>query len=64
MPRFTINENQAYGSITAGTIFQSGTFADCKILVMKKNSKYEKYLQETGVDSVKKFEIFIFSFKR
>lgn len=46
LPRFTINENQAYGSITAGTIFQSGTFADCKILVMKKNSKYEKYLQD------------------
>ena len=46
LPRFTINESQAYGSINEGTIFQSGTFADCKILVMKKNSKYQQYLQD------------------
>lgn len=45
LPRFTITKSQEYGSITEGSIFQSGTFADCKILVMKKNSKYANYLQ-------------------
>lgn len=45
LPRFTITADQAYGSIKAGTVFQSGTFADCKVLVMKKGSVYADYLQ-------------------
>ena len=45
LPRFTITEDQAFGSIEAGTVFQSGTFADCKVLVMKKGSEYAPYLQ-------------------
>ena len=46
LPRFTITAEQAYGSIEAGTVFQSGTFADCKVLVMKKLSEHSAYLQD------------------
>lgn len=35
LPKFTITEDDAYGTCKAGTVFQSGTFADCKCLVMK-----------------------------
>ena len=45
LPRFTITESQATGEIEAGTVFQSGTYADCKVLVMKKGSAYADYLQ-------------------
>ena len=46
LPSFTINQTQAYGSVQAGTVFQSGTFADAKIFVMKKNSEKADYLQD------------------
>ena len=46
LPTFTITEESAYGSIEAGTQFQSGTFADCKAFVMKKTSKYASVLQD------------------
>jgi maltose-binding protein MalE len=46
LPTFTIQANQAYGTVTAGTVFQSGTFADAKIFVMKKNSDKADYLQD------------------
>lgn len=46
LPSFTINQTQAYGSVQAGTVFQSGTFADAKIFVMKKNSEKAEYLQD------------------
>lgn len=46
LPTFTITENSAYGDITAGTKFQSGTFVDCKAFVMKRESKCAAYLQD------------------
>jgi arabinogalactan oligomer/maltooligosaccharide transport system substrate-binding protein len=46
LPQFTITEEDAYGTIAAGTIFQSGSFADCKCFVLKKGSKYQQYLEE------------------
>lgn len=46
LPKFTITAAEAYGSIEAGTVFQSGTFVDCKCFVMKKNSKYADYIQD------------------
>ncbi len=46
LPKFTITEEQAYSSIEAGTEFRSGTFADAKIFVMKKNSEKAGYLQD------------------
>ncbi|HAX02337.1 MAG: hypothetical protein A2Y45_03490 [Tenericutes bacterium GWC2_34_14] len=46
LPTFTITEADAYGSVTAGTVFQSGTFADTKMFVMKKGSKYQEFLQD------------------
>jgi arabinogalactan oligomer/maltooligosaccharide transport system substrate-binding protein len=46
LPTFTVTADQAYGSTTAGTVFKSGTFADAKIFVMKKNSEKEEHLQD------------------
>jgi len=46
LPTFTIQASQAYGSVSAGTVYQSGTFADAKIFVMKKNSDKADYLQD------------------
>lgn len=46
LPTFTITADQAYGSVAAGTTFKSGTFADAKIFVMKKNSDKADYLQD------------------
>lgn len=46
LPKFTITADQAYGTVKAGTVYQSGTFADAKILVMKKNSDKAEYLQD------------------
>lgn len=46
LPTFTITAEQAYGTVSAGTVFKSGTFADAKIFVMKKNSEKEEYLQD------------------
>ena len=37
LPKFTIRaEDAAFGTVPAGTVFQSGTFADTKMFVMKK----------------------------
>lgn len=46
IPSFTITEVDAYGTITAGTEFNSGTFADTKMFVMKKNSDKQEILED------------------
>ena len=46
LPTFTITEADAYGTVEAGTEFRSGTFADAKVFVMKKNSEKADYLQD------------------
>jgi arabinogalactan oligomer/maltooligosaccharide transport system substrate-binding protein len=46
LPTFTITADQAYGTTAAGTVFKSGTFADAKIFVMKKNSEKAEHLQD------------------
>ena len=46
LPTFTITADSAYGTAVEGTVYQSGTFADCKAFVMKKTSKHAQYLQE------------------
>lgn len=45
LPQFTITEADAVGNVKAGTVMRSGTFVDAKVLVMKKNSKYNDFLQ-------------------
>lgn len=45
LPQFTITEEDAIGDVAAGTVMRSGTFVDAKVLVMKKNSKYQEHLQ-------------------
>jgi len=44
LPTFELIEG--YGDVEAGTVFQSGTFADTKAFFMKKNSKYAEYLED------------------
>ena len=49
LPTYTITEDDAYGSVTVGTTFKSGTFADCKVLCingMNKITKENKALLE------------------
>ncbi len=46
LPTFTITAEDVYGDFTAGTVMQSGTFADAKMFVMKKNSDKADYLQD------------------
>lgn len=46
LPTFTIQEDQAHGTVEAGTVFKSGTFTDAKIFVMKKNSDKAEHLQD------------------
>jgi len=46
LPRFTITQADAYGTVSAGTVMQSGTFADTKMLVIKKGSAKADYLQD------------------
>lgn len=46
LPTFTITEEDAYGTVEAGTVFKSGTFADAKIFVMKKASEKQEYLED------------------
>lgn len=46
LPTFTISEEQQYGTAVAGTVFKSGTFADTKMFVMKKNSEKAEYLED------------------
>lgn len=45
LPSFTITADQAYGTVTAGTSYYSGSFTDCKMFVMKKGSAAAAYLQ-------------------
>lgn len=42
LPAFTITAADAYGTVEAGTVYHSGTFADTKMFVMKKGMKAEK----------------------
>ncbi len=48
LPEFTITEADAYGTITEGTQFKSGTFADCKILCINgfASEDHAPYLQD------------------
>ncbi|MDP2425655.1 MAG: hypothetical protein U1C51_07810 [Candidatus Izemoplasmatales bacterium] len=46
LPKFTITAEDAYGTVAAGTQFQSGSFTDTKMFVMKKNSPKAAYLQD------------------
>lgn len=46
LPTFTLTAADTYGSMQEGTVYQSGTFADCKCFVMKKDSKYADYLED------------------
>ena len=45
LPQFTLTEDDAYGTIEAGTVMQSGTFADAKMFVMNKRSVHLQFLQ-------------------
>ena len=44
LPTFTTTKE--YGTIPAGTVFQAGSFYDCKAFVMKKTSPYVAVLQD------------------
>lgn len=46
LPSFTITEADAYGTVTAGTEFWSGSFTDTKMFVMKKGSEKAAYLED------------------
>ena len=46
LPTFTLTEEDAYGTATAGTVYKSGTFADTKMFVMKKATDYQNYLED------------------
>lgn len=46
LPTFTITEADAYGTVEAGTVFQSGSFTDTKMFVMKKNSDKAAFLED------------------
>ncbi|MFA6801299.1 MAG: extracellular solute-binding protein [Acholeplasmataceae bacterium] len=46
LPTFTLTADDAYGDFGAGTVFQSGSFTDTKVFVMKKASDKADYLQD------------------
>ncbi|MBI9009030.1 MAG: extracellular solute-binding protein [Tenericutes bacterium] len=46
LPTFTLTEDDAYGTAVAGTVYKSGSFADTKMFVMKKNSERAEYLED------------------
>jgi maltose-binding protein MalE len=47
LPTFTVTEADVSGTtIEAGTVFQSGSFTDCKVFVMKKSSDKAEYLED------------------
>ena len=46
LPKFTLTEEDAYGTATAGMEFQSGSFYDVKCLMKKKGSKFAEYLDD------------------
>ena len=43
LPTFTLTSEDATGSFAAGTTFQAGTFADCKVFMINGASKQKKY---------------------
>lgn len=45
LPTFTLTEDDVYGDIAAGTVMQSGTFADTKMFVMNRRSDKLEYLE-------------------
>ncbi|MGE4571507.1 MAG: extracellular solute-binding protein [Candidatus Izemoplasmatales bacterium] len=45
LPTYTLTADDVYGTIEAGTVMQSGTFADAKMFVMNKRSPYLQFLQ-------------------
>ncbi|XFA98956.1 extracellular solute-binding protein [Candidatus Izemoplasma sp. B36] len=46
LPTFTLTADDAYGTATEGTVYKSGTFADTKMFVIKKNSNKAEYLED------------------
>ena len=46
LPQYTLTEDDVYGDIEAGTVMQSGTFADAKMFVINKRSAYLFYLED------------------
>ncbi len=46
LPTFTLSVDDAYGTAVAGTVYNSGSFADTKMFVMKKNSERADYLED------------------
>lgn len=46
LPTYTLTEDDVYGSVQAGTVIHSGTFADTKMFVMNKRSASLYYLED------------------
>ena len=46
LPKFTLTEDDVYGSVEAGTVMQSGTFTDTKMFVMNRSSDKLDYLED------------------
>jgi maltose-binding protein MalE len=46
LPQFTITAADAYGTVAENTVFQSGSFTDAKMFVMKKTSDKLAYLED------------------
>jgi maltose-binding protein MalE len=46
LPTYTLTEDDVYGSVQAGTVMHSGTFADTKMFVMNKRSASLYYLED------------------
>lgn len=67
LPTYTITADDAYGTITAGTTFKSGTFADCKVLCingMNKIASKDKALLEDIIKYMSSKEIQEGSFEK
>lgn len=46
IPTFTINDSQAFGTSTSGTVYRGGTFADVKVMMINSHSAGAKYASE------------------
>ncbi len=46
LPRFTITEDHAHGSVSPNTVMQSGSFTDTKMFVMNRSSDKLEYLED------------------
>jgi len=46
IPTFTLTNETAFGTATAGTTYRGGTFADCKVFMINSRSKATKYAAE------------------